>query len=114
MRKMKYFVSHHGPGLASWDQDFMDGEQSLYSAMVSFRRRTVMGYDDVNTYRENPEGVYVAWEMDRRVDFPTATEEDYMEVYHAVHVPEDGGYVLGDWAYRITIGPRKGVRTEKC
>jgi hypothetical protein len=91
-----------------------DAESSLYSAMVSFRRRNVMGYDDVNTYRENFDGEYVPWEMGRRVEFPGTTDEDYMDVYYAVKDDNNGTYILGDWAYRLTIGPRKGVRVEKC
>lgn len=110
--RIKYLTSYQGPSYGSVYQELMDGEQSLYSAMVSFRRRIVMGYDDVSTYKENPEGTYVIWETDRRVGFPGTTEEDYMDLYYAI--PTDGGYTMGDWAYRISLGPRKGVRSEKA
>ena len=110
--RIKYLVQYSGPSYSSWDQEYMDGETSLYAAMVSFRRRNVMGYDDVNTFRENPDGVHVAWELDKRVAFLGATDSDYMDVHYAI--PENGGYVLGDWAYRLTFGPRKGVRAERA
>ncbi len=109
--RIKYLTQYSGPSYGSLDMEHMDGEASLYCAMVSFRRRNVMGYDDVNTFRENPDGTYVAWELDRRVAFPATTNSDYMDVYYAI--PVDGGYTLGDWAYRITLGPRQGVRSER-
>ena len=111
MNKVKYFVSYMGPGHFNDDQEFMDAAESLHSAMLSFGNRTLRGSDRITTYRENPEGTYVLWYTDTRTDYPCMSEEDYMDVYYAV--PERGGYILGDWAYRITLGPRKGVRAEK-
>lgn len=113
MNKVKYFVSYQGFSYFSADQEYMDAESSLYDAMKSFYRRNFMGYDDVDTYRENADGEYVPWELDVRIETPGTTSEDYMDVYWAVKTGQ-GTYVLGDWAYRITLGPRKGVRAEKC
>ena len=113
MSKIRYFTQYSGPGYSSFDQEYMEAETSLYGAMVAFRRKNVMGYDDVTTFRENPEGLYVPWCSNRRVNYDGTTSEDYADLLYAVP-DEHGAYILGDWAYRLTIGPRKGVRVEKC
>lgn len=110
---IKYLSSYSGPSYGSMDQEYMDGHGSLYRAMQSMRNRQE-GMDWVYPYRENSEGVYGP-EKDGEWDtvlYPATTRDDVMWVYWAV--PEDGGYILGDLAYCITVGSRGGVRSEKA
>lgn len=109
---MKYLISYLGPGYASLDHSDMEGFQTLYDIMQSMRERQ-RGADTVFVYEEDAFGIYRPHEglWDKYMHFPTSTREDYMDVYYAI--PEDGGYVLGNWAYRVTVGPRGGIRVDK-
>lgn len=113
MSRIKYLVSYTGPSYGSLTQDDMDGMASLREAMLSMRARQ-RGWDDVRGYRLD-----VVSDVYRLVDeyytrFPATTQEDVMDVYHAVWDKDSEGYILGDWAYRITVGPRGGIRAEKA
>lgn len=112
MSKVKYFGSYHGPSYGSngWSEDW-DAFASLKGAMEAMWRRQEQGADDVLTYKENPHGVLVYWN-EEYVRFPATTREDCIDLYYAI--PEDGGYFQGDLAYRISVGPRGGVRVEKA
>lgn len=108
--KIKYLASYHGPSYRPVDQEYMDGLQNLWSAMKSMRNRQ-SGWAPVDTFKEDSEGTY---RLHRRgmAAFSATTYEDYMDVYYAL--PEEGGYILGEWAYRISVGPRGGIRTNKA
>ena len=111
MDKIKYLGSFSGPGYGSLDQAFMDGFTSLADGMWSMKSRQNVGWNDVREYREDPYGVYLH-KVDAYVSFPALTGEEIIDLYHAL--PEEEGYILGEWAYRITVGPRGGVRAVKA
>ena len=88
-----------------------DGFTSLADGMWSMKSRQNVGWNDVREYREDPYGVYLH-KVDAYVSFPALTGEEIIDLYHAL--PEEEGYILGEWAYRITVGPRGGVRAVKA
>ena len=119
---IKYLTSYHGPSYGSMDQIHMDGATSLYDAMQRMRQIQRDEAATTYTYEENLEGVYLPWDKQygHYVSFPATTREDYMDVCYAipesttVNGEEVIGYVLGDWAYRISVGPRGGIRSDKA
>jgi hypothetical protein len=119
MDSIKYLASYHGPSYGSMDQVHMDSFQSLANAMVSMANRQKYEADTLFTYEEDSAGVYrpCPESFDRHTQFPSTTREDFMDVYHALPSDEldgKGGYILGEWAYRISVGPRGGIRVEKA
>jgi len=116
MKRVKYFACYTGPSYGSADQTNVDAFRSLYGAMKSMWNRQYDGYDDVLAYHEAEDGFY---RRDFRggtgyVRFPATTPQDVMDVYYAVWDNEEEGYILGDWAYRVYVGPRGGIRAEKA
>jgi hypothetical protein len=115
MRNIKYLASYNGPsyGLGGYN-DRMDGFYSLKHAMESMWSRQKDEYDHVITYRENEITDVYQRENVHSVRFPATTRQDIMDVYYCEWSDEDEGYILGDWMYRITVGPRGGIRAEKA
>lgn len=113
MSRIKYLASYTGPSYGSVDQDRMDGFCALWRVMDSMKARQKYESDDVRYYVLNDHNDVYQLEGERFVRFPATTQEDIMDVYHAVWDDDLEGYILGDWAYRITVGPRGGIRAEK-
>lgn len=112
--RIKYLASYQGPSYGSMTQDTMDGFTSLWRAVQSVRTRQVYESDGVRCYTLNDHSDVYQLESERYVHFPVTTRDDFMDVYHATWDNGCEGYTLGDWAYRITVGPRGGVRAEKA
>lgn len=115
MNRVKYFGSYDGPsyGSGGWEDSF-DAFSSLKGAMEAMWRRQTNECDDVKTYKENPSGFYVYW-FSGFARFPGTTRGDWMDLYYAIpDENREGAYIQGDWAYRIVVGSRGGIRVEKA
>lgn len=112
--RIKYLASYIGPSYGSPTQDTMDGFTSLWRCLDSMKARQKYGSDDVRRYALNDHSDVYQLESEWFSRFPATTQEDIMDVYHAVWDNDLEGYILGDWAYRISVGPRGGIRAEKA
>lgn len=111
---IKYLASYEGPSYGSMSQDHMDGFSGLYEAMQSMRDRQNERWVNIRGYTlNNKTDVYQSNGTDY-FRFPATTPEDVMDVYYAVWDKELEGWILGDWAYRITVGPKGGIRSERA
>jgi hypothetical protein len=110
MTSIKYLSSYHGPNFKPIDQEFMVSHHTLADAMYHMRGMQ-RGVVTIHEYQEDWQGRYHPLKP-RTGDGCGAEREDFMDVYHAL--PEEGGYILGEWAYRISVGPRGGIRVEKA
>jgi len=111
---VKYLGTYSGPSYGSLDATHVDAFESLYDAMRAMQRRQG-GSDDVVTYTEDHEGVYRLEgreEYQGHTLFPATTRDDVLWLYWAL--PYMDGYIMGDLAYCVTVGPRGGIRSEKA
>jgi len=114
MRNIRYLASYTGPSYGSMDQYSMDGFLSLNDAMKSMWFRQRDGSDHVREYQLNDQSDVYQLKSFRHVSFPATTPEDVMDVHYAKWDEEEEGWVLGDWMYRVFVGPRGGIRSEKA
>lgn len=112
--RTRYLASYTGPSYGSMHQESMDGFHSLMEAMKSMRYRQRVEADTVKCYKLNEANDVYQLEEEQYVRFPATTRDDIMDVYHAVWDNDLEGYVLGDWAYRISVGPLGGIRSDKA
>lgn len=114
MSRTKYLASYSGPSYGSMTQDVMDGFATLYEAMKSMRDRQQCESDTVRGYRLNDQTDVYQLEGENWLRFPATTREDVMDVYYCTWDNALEGYVLGDWAYRIWVGPKGGIHADKA
>lgn len=108
---MKYLASYEGVSYGSMDQECMKGFPNLLSAMQFMRDMQAKELQWYHEYREDSEGVY-RFTGRSTIDGAVSTPRDFMDVCYAI--PDGDGYTLGDWAYRITVGPRGGIRSGRA
>jgi len=108
---IKYLSTYDGIGYRSMDQEYMEGLESLHEGMQQMRSMQSQELHYFADFMENSEGVYELQGSSPRQGL-TATRQDIMWLYWAV--PEDGGYVLGDLAYCLLVGPKGGIKVEKA
>lgn len=111
--KIKYLATYNGPSYGGWDSyEQMDAFSSIEDARQAMSLRQG-GHDYVTTYKENDDNFYVPWSRGQYTEFPGTTTEDRMDLYLAVDL-DDGEYSRGDDPmYRLTVGPRGGIKVEK-
>lgn len=113
MSKVKYLGSYNGPSYFSYDRDYMMGLESIQEAKDTFKDfyDGSVGYKSM---RENADGLYIVWEEASYTRTPGTSEEDCLDVYYAIPEGSYGGYRIGEYAFRLSFGPRRGIIKENA
>lgn len=111
--KVRYLGTFHGASYGSYDIVDMDAYSSIEAARSSLFHRLVDEMDYVTTYRQNADGEYIRWENERFTRFPGTTKQDSIELHKVIN-DDNGVLTIADGPYyRLTMGPREGVKVER-
>lgn len=111
MSNYKYFATYVTPPYGGGDLEYVMGVTSVAGLKALFK-----GFQSgsvwCDEFRQNPDGFYVPWRLERYLLAPDATDLDYMDVYSAV--PTHNGQYLAsnELEYRIRLGERGGLVIE--
>jgi hypothetical protein len=111
--KVRYLGVFNGASYYGYGLDKMDAYTSIEAARTSLFHRLVDEMDYVTTYAENADSEYVVWEKDEFTRFPATTDQDYIDLYKVIEWEDGALSRAAEPYYRLTMGPRKGVKVEK-